>query len=72
MGIWGELPEILVWAEVGWRDGGKRRDGLCRISGHSAIDTDTKKPRSCDLGLDVNGGMDGIRTRDPLRDRQVF
>ncbi len=31
-----------------------------------------KKPRALTRGFLISGGTDGTRTRDPLRDRQVF
>ena len=31
-----------------------------------------KKALSVNSGLLISGGTDGTRTRDPLRDRQVF
>ncbi len=31
-----------------------------------------KPPYGSLIGFILNGGMDGTRTRDPLRDRQVF
>ena len=46
---------------------GQSEDGSagCREAG-------TKKPVSCETGFAKNGGMNGTRTRDLLRDRQTL
>lgn len=52
-----------------WKNGVKRR-GFCDFGNNR--NTNEKKPRALTRGFLISGGTDGTRTRDPLRDRQVF
>ena len=45
-------------------------EDFCDFSNNRNVDE--KKPRALTRGFLISGGTDGTRTRDPLRDRQVF